>query len=45
MTPRAEFFQKFFQGADREVEDFFLLEYFQLSYLPGRVPERKLCEV
>lgn len=42
---KAEFFQSFFKGADLEVEDLFLLESFQISYLPGWVPEPALSVV
>jgi len=36
---RANFFKEFFKNADLELEDLLLLESFQLSYLPGWVPE------
>lgn len=38
-------FRRMFQGASLEVEDLFLLESFQIGYLPGWVPERELAAV
>ena len=42
---QGNFFKRFFQGANLEVEDLYLLESFQLSYWPGWVPERELSAV
>ena len=42
---QASFFKKFFNNADLEVEDLFLLESFQLSYLPGWIPEGPFSNV
>lgn len=41
----ADTFRRIFQGASLEVEDLFLLEAFQISYLPGWVPEREFAAV
>jgi ubiquinone/menaquinone biosynthesis C-methylase UbiE len=41
----ADTFRRMFQGASLEVEDLFLLESFQIGYLPGWVPERELAAV
>jgi ubiquinone/menaquinone biosynthesis C-methylase UbiE len=35
----------FFQGATLEIEDLYLLEAFQIGYLPGWAPERALAAV
>ncbi len=37
--------RKMFQGIDLNVEDFYLLEKFQISYLPDRVPQREFAAV
>lgn len=37
--------KRFFLGADLEIEDLYLLEAFQISYLPGWVPERELAAI
>jgi SAM-dependent methyltransferase len=41
----AEFFKSFFREASLEIEDLFLLESFQLEYLPGWVPEIELARI
>ncbi|UCH42856.1 MAG: class I SAM-dependent methyltransferase [Dehalococcoidales bacterium] len=41
----ADAFKRMFKGAYLEVEDLFLLESFQIGYLPGVVPERELAVV
>jgi SAM-dependent methyltransferase len=38
-------FRRMFQGCSLEVEDLFLLESFQIGYLPGWVPEREFAAV
>jgi SAM-dependent methyltransferase len=38
-------FRKTFAGARLEIDDLFLLEAFQIAYLPGWVPERELGAV
>jgi ubiquinone/menaquinone biosynthesis C-methylase UbiE len=40
-----DLFKKFFEGAELEVEDLYLLEAFQLTYWPGWAPERELAAV
>ncbi len=40
-----ETMKRFFKGASLEIEDLYLLEAFQISYLPGWVPERELAAV
>ena len=42
---QAAFFKEFFKGAELEVEDLFLLEGFQFSYIPGWIPEREFSAV
>lgn len=37
--------RKLFAGADLHIEDLYLLESFQIEYLPGWVPERELALV
>lgn len=37
--------RKMFKGIDLSVEDFFLLESFQISYLPDRTPKREFAAV
>ena len=37
--------KKMFAGADLEIEDLFLLESFQIAYLPGWVPEEEFAAV
>jgi SAM-dependent methyltransferase len=37
--------REFFQGASLDVEDLFLLEAFQIGYLPGWAPEREFAAV
>ena len=41
----AKFFKTFFRDAFLEIEDLFLLEPFQIEYLPGWVPELELAGV
>ena len=41
----AKLFKSFFRGATLEIEDLFLLESFQIEYLPGWVPELELAAV
>jgi ubiquinone/menaquinone biosynthesis C-methylase UbiE len=41
----AETMRRFLKGASLEIEDLFLLEAFQIGYLPGWVPERELAAV
>ena len=38
-------FRKMFQGIDLDVEDIYLLERFQIAYLPDRVPQREFAAV
>jgi hypothetical protein len=38
-------FKRMFKGVSLEVEDLFLLEAFQIGYLPGWVPEREFAAV
>jgi len=38
-------FKRFFKGASLEAEDLYLLEAFQIAYLPGWAPERELAAV
>ncbi len=38
-------FKQMFQGVSLEAEDLFLLESFQIGYLPGWVPEKELAAV
>lgn len=40
-----DFFKNFFKGATLEIEDLFLLESFQIEYLPGWVPEKEFAAV
>ena len=42
---QADFFRKFFDGADLELEDLYLLESFQFTYFPGWAPEREFAHV
>jgi ubiquinone/menaquinone biosynthesis C-methylase UbiE len=42
---QAETFKKMFRGAVLEIEDIFLLEAFQIAYLPGWVPEREFAAI
>jgi hypothetical protein len=37
--------REMFQGVDLEVEDIYLLERFQIAYLPDRVPQREFAAV
>ena len=37
--------RKLFAGVDLDIEDLYLLESFQITYLPGWVPERELAVV
>lgn len=37
--------RELFQGVDLGVEDFYLLESFQIAYLPDRVPQREFAAV
>jgi hypothetical protein len=39
----SSFFREFFKGATLDVEDLYLLETFQIAYLPGWVPEREFA--
>lgn len=39
---RIDTFKSMFAGANLEIEDLFLLEAFQIAYLPGWVPEEEL---
>lgn len=39
------YFKKMLAGATLEVDDLFLLESFQIAYLPGWVPEREFASV
>lgn len=41
----AKFFKTFFRDATLEIEDLFLLESFQIEYLPGWVPDLELARV
>lgn len=41
----ADAFHRMFPGVSLEVEDLFLLESFQIGYLPGLIPERELAAV
>jgi len=41
----ADFFKRMFRGACLEAEDLFLLEPFQIQYLPGWVPEAEFAVV
>ncbi len=45
MSSSAERMKRFLKGASLEIEDLFLLEAFQIGYLPGWVPERELAAV
>ena len=38
-------FRSLFEGVSLEADDLLLLESFQISYLPGWVPERELAAV
>lgn len=38
-------FKRLFEGASLKAEDLFLLESFQIGYLPGWAPERELAAV
>ena len=40
-----EGFRRMFKGAQLEVDDLLLLEPFQISYLPGWVPEKEFAAV
>ena len=42
---RADSFRRMFGGVSLDVEDLLLLEAFQISYLPGWVPEREFAAV
>ena len=37
--------RKMFTDVDLVIEDLYLLESFQIEYLPGWVPERELAQV
>ena len=37
--------RKLFADADLHIEDLYLLESFQIEYLPGWLPERELASV
>ncbi len=37
--------REMFQGVDLQVDDFYLLERFQIAYLPNRVPQREFAAV
>lgn len=41
----ANYFKKLYKGVTLEVEDLFLLESFQIAYLPGWVPEPEFAAV
>jgi hypothetical protein len=41
----ADTFRRMFEGVSLEIEDLYVLEPFQISYLPGWVPERAFAAV
>ena len=41
----ADRLRKMFQGVDLSVEDLYLLDGFQIGYLPDRVPQREFAAV